>query len=118
METKTETWQERHGLMICPATATAAAIAATALGVAVIYTPATAETSEKIFLVIESRATALRSECARRLETAKLPSLASLVVAFKAEVLPETSPETIHAACRQQFSLAGELRRELRPAMR
>ncbi|MSU52838.1 MAG: hypothetical protein EXS41_05505 [Opitutaceae bacterium] len=118
METKAETWQERHGLMICPATATAAAISATALGVAVIYTPATEETPERIFLVIESRATSLRSACTRRLETAKLPSLASLVVAFKAEVLPEALPESVHAACRQQVSLAGELRRELRPAMR
>ena len=27
-------------------------------------------------------------------------------------------PEAVHAACRQQVMLAGELRRELRPAMR
>ncbi len=118
METKHATWQERHGLTICPAAAIESAIPTTALGVAVIYSPASAEGAEKIFLVIESRATGLRDQCARRLETAKLPSLASLVVAFTAEVLTKTSPETVHAACRQQVILAGELRRELRPAMR
>lgn len=118
METNTATWQERFGLTNCPAPEIDPAIPPTALGVAIIYAPATTATDEKIFLVIESRASGLRSQCLRRLQTAKLPPLASLTVAFKAEILPDSSPESVHAACRQQVMLAGELRRELRPAMR
>ena len=118
MDTKNATWQERHGLTICPAAAIESTIPSTALGVAVIYSPTTAEADERVFLVIESRATSLRSQCARRLETSQLPPLASLHAAFKAEALSESSAAAVHAACRQQVSLAGELRRELRPAMR
>ena len=118
MENKTATWQERFGLTTCPATGIDPVIPPTALGVAVIYAPATTAADEKIFLVIESRASALRSQCERRLQTAKLPPLASLTVAFKGDVLPDSSPEAVHAACRAQVILAGELRRELRPAMR
>ena len=81
-----------------------------------IYAPAAA--GDKIFLVIESRASGLRGQCAKRLQTAKLAADAPLMVAFKAEILSEASAEAVHAACRQQVMLAGELRRELRPAMR
>ncbi|MCX6953718.1 MAG: hypothetical protein NTV51_16325 [Verrucomicrobia bacterium] len=116
METNTAPWQERFGLTICPATAVAPTIPAAALGVAVIY--AAPETGEQILLIIESRAKPLLGECERRLQTAKLPPLASLSVAFKAETLPDASAEAVHAACRAQVILAGELRRELRPAMR
>ena len=118
METNTATWQERFGLTNCPAPGINPTIPPAALGVAVIYMTAATAMDEKIFLVIESRASGLRSQCERRLQTAKLPPLASLTVAFKAELLPDASPEAVHAACRAQVVLAGELRRELRPAMR
>ncbi len=116
METKPATWQTRFELTTCPAAKIEKKIPATALGVAVIYADSTA--GETIFLVIESRARPLLAECLRRLETAKLPPLASLTVSFQAAVLPESTPEAIHAACREQVMLASELRRELRPAMR
>lgn len=118
MESNSATWQERFALTICPAAEIAAAIPPTALGVAVIYTPAAGSVGEKIFLVIESRANALRAQCEKRLQTAKLPSLASLAVAYQAEVLPDASPDAVHAACRQQVIFSAELRRTLRPAMR
>jgi len=118
MENKTAPWQERFGLTSCPAAGIDPAIPPAALGVAVIFTPATAAAAEKVFLVIESRASGLRSQCDRRLQTPKLPPLASLQVAFQAEALPDASADAVHAACRQQLILSAELRRELRPAMR
>jgi hypothetical protein len=116
METNPTPWQERFGLTTCPATDLGGAIPPAALGVAVLYAR-TAE-GEKIYLVVESRAGSLRDQCVRRLQTAKLPPAAELTVAFKSESLAEPSPEAVHAACREQVILAGELRRELRPAMR
>lgn len=116
METKTATWQERFGLTTCPAESIDPTIPPYALGVAVVY--ATEATGEKIFLVVESRSGSLRSQCARRLQTAKLPPGTPLTVAFQGQVLPDDSPEAVDVACRQQVVLAGELRRELRPAMR
>ncbi len=118
METKPATWQERFGLTTCSAVDIEKAVPSKALGVAVIYSQATGAGPEKIFLVIESRAGELRSQCAKRLQTAKLPPVASLTVSFKAATLAEASAEAVHAACREQVILAGELRRELRPAMR
>ncbi len=118
METKPATWQERFGLTACAAADVEKAVPSKALGVAVIYSQAKGAEPEKIFLVIESRAGELRSQCVKRLQTAKLPPIASLTVSFKAEILPDVSPEAVHAACREQIILSGELRRELRPAMR
>jgi hypothetical protein len=116
MKSPTARWQERFSLTTCPAEKITATIPADALGVAVIYLPGAA--GEEIFLVIESRARSLRAQCEKRLQTAKLPAIADLMVAFKGELLPDASAEAIQAACRQQVALAGELRRELRPAMR
>jgi hypothetical protein len=116
MTSSSTSWQERFDLTTCRADAIDPAIPPAALGVAAIYAHTTE--GEKIFLVVESRAGGLRAHCAKRLLTAKLPPLASLTVAFKAELLPDASPEAVQAACRQQVALAGELRRELRPAMR
>jgi len=118
METKPATWQERFGLTTCAASDLEKAVPSKALGVAVIYSQATATEPEKIFLVVESRAGELRSQCTKRLQTAKLPPVTALTVSFKAEILPDASPEAVHAACREQVLLSGELRRELRPAMR
>lgn len=118
MESNHPTWQEHFALTICPASALASTLASTALGVAVIYAPATTDATETVFLVIESRARALLAECERRLSTAKLPPLASLLIAFKADVPTDATPESIHASCREQVIFAGELRRALRPAMR
>jgi hypothetical protein len=116
METKLGTWQERFGLTTCAASDIEKAIPAAALGVAVIYTATHEE--QKIFLVIESRAGSLRSQCARRLQTAKLPLGSSLMISFRADILPDSSPESVHSACRQQVIFAAEIRRELRPSMR
>ncbi len=116
METKSAPWQERFGLTTCTAQTFDPAIPPTALGVAVIYEQAGA--GEKIFLVVESRAGSLRDQCVKRLQTAKLPPVASLAVSFQAQILADASPEAVQAACRQQVALASELRRELRPAMR
>lgn len=118
MENQITTWPEKFGLTLCPATKINSEIPATELGVAVIYAPATSASAEKTFLVIESRARSLLAECERRLQTAKLPPLATLRVAFQADPLPDTSAEAVHASCRRQISLAGELRRALRPALR
>ncbi len=118
MESNPTTWQERFALTTCPASALASTLDPTALGVAVIYAPATADAGETVFLVIESRARALRTECERRLSMAKLPPLASLALAFKADAPSDATPEAVHASCRQQVIFAGELRRALRPAMR
>lgn len=116
METKPASWQEHFSLTVCPASAIGREIPPTALGVAVIY--AATSPREQIFLVIESRAGALLAQCQKRLQMAKLPALATLSVAFKAETLSDATPEAIHAACREQVIFAGEIRRELRPAMR
>ena len=116
MENKPAPWPEHFGLTSCAASAIDPAIPAKAWGVAVIYAPAADR--ETVFLVLESRAGSLRELCAKRLGTAKLPAVGSLRVAFKAEALSDPSPAAVHAACRQQLILAGELRRTLRPAMR
>ena len=116
METKFATWQERFSLTTCTAQDIEKSIPPTGLGMAVIY--AKTDAGEDIFLVVESRSGSLRSQCMKRLQTAKLPPLASLLVSFKAVTLADTSPEAVHAACRQQVLLAGEICRELRPAMR
>lgn len=116
MDNKSTPWRERFGLKTCAATDLAKAFSEKALGVAVIY--AVEDGAEKTYLVIESRAQSLREQCLKRLETAKLPPADDLTVAYLAEVLPESTPEAVHAACREQVILAGALRRELRPAMR
>ena len=116
MNTKTGTWQKRYGLTTCAATEVETAIPATALGVAVIYT-LEAE-GEKFLLIVESRASSLRSQCLKRLASAKIPPAGTLTVAFSAEALSDPTPEAVHAACRSQVLLAAEMRRELRPAMR
>lgn len=116
METKPTTWQERFGLTTCPAELIDPTIPPSVLGVAVVYT--VGAIGEKLFLVVESRSGSLRTQCARRLQTAKLPPGAPLTVAFQGQVLADDSPEAVDVACRQQVILAGELRRELRPAMR
>ncbi len=116
MESNTPSWQERFGLTTCAASAIKQTIPPTALGVAVVYA-AVAE-GEQIYLVVESRAGALLEQCTRRLQTAKLPSVEALQVAFKAQALADSSAESVHAACREQVIFAGEMRRELRPAMR
>lgn len=116
MENKTETWQDRFSLTTCAAVDFDSAMAEDASGVAVIY--ASQPSGETIFLVIESRVSSLRSQCARRLQTAIFPVGAALSVSFRAEVMLKDKPEEVYAACRQQVMLAGELRRVLRPAMR
>ena len=116
MENKTASWQERFALTICSAAAIESAIPDNMQGVAVIYE--TTAAGEKIFLVIESRASGLRSQCMRRLQTAKLPPVKLLTVAYKGEPLSGPAPEVVEASCRQQVVLASELRRGLRPAMR
>lgn len=117
MENKALPWQQRFGLTACPASALAEAIPARAFGVAVIYAQTAA--GEQILLVVESRTGGLREQCLRRLQTAgKLPPIAELTVAFKAEPLPAQSPEAVSATCREQVIFASELRRALRPAMR
>jgi len=116
MNTKNGTWQKRYGLTTCAATAVETTIPDAALGIAVIYT---AEADRiKILLIIESRASSLRSQCLKRLASAKLPPAATLTVAFIAEALSDPTPEAVHEACRRQVLLAAEMRRELRPAMR
>lgn len=100
----------------CTAKAVEQAISPSAFGVAVIYEVTAA--GEKIFLVIESRAGSLLAQCLKRLQTAKLPALEALTISFLSDTLPDASPEAVQAACRQQVVFAGELRRELRPAMR
>ena len=116
MKNKPETWQDRFGLTTCAADEISKKIPATAQGVAVIYTRT--NTGETIFLVVESRTSGLRGQGEKRLQTAKLPPIAQLTISFKAEALPDAAAETIHTACREQVIFAGELRRELRPAMR
>lgn len=111
-------WQTHFKLTDCPASTAGTAIPANALGVAVIYTPADSMGGEQTYLVLESRAGSLRDLCVKRLTSAKLPPLDRLVVAFR-ETPPATpSPESVHAACREQVLIASQLRRDLRPAMR
>ena len=88
MESKSASWAQQFGLTLCPATALDTAIPATVLGVAVIFH--TGPAGEKVFLVLESRATPLRQHCHKRLQTATLPPVAELTVAFKIE--PVTIP--------------------------
>ncbi|HRE04601.1 MAG TPA: hypothetical protein PKX00_03265 [Opitutaceae bacterium] len=109
-------WPQHFGLTTCPADRLEQALPAAAWGVAVISGPG--ESGDLVYLVIESRAGSLLSQCQRRLQSGKLPPVATLSVAFKAEVLEAPSPEAVQAACRQQVLLASELRRGLRPAMR
>jgi hypothetical protein len=116
MENKPATWQQRFNLTTCPASEVTKAIHPTAQGVAVFHTAT--EAGEKIILVLESRAGSLRSQCEKRLQSGKLPPTEQLTVSYKCELLSDTSPEAVNAACREQVIFAGELRRELRPAMR
>jgi len=116
MESNSPTWQNRFEFSTCRADAVETAVPSTALGVAVIYTRG--PDAETIHLVVESRAGSLRDQCLKRLQSGKLPPTATLTVSYKSEVLPDPTPEALQAACRQQVMLAGELRRELRPAMR
>lgn len=116
MTTHLDTWQKRFGLTTCAASAVETTIPEEALGIAVIYT--TDAAGETIFLIVESRAGSLRTQCLKRLATAKLPAAATLTVSFIAESVNAASPEAVHDACRQQVLRAAELRRELRPAMR
>lgn len=117
MNTKPAPWPARFGLTTCTAGEIATAIPPAAIGVAVIYALAAKEETVT-FLVLESRAGSLRDLCARRLQTAKFPADASLLVSFRTIAPADSSSEAIHQACREQVILAGELRRELRPAMR
>lgn len=117
MDIHSPSWQERFGLTTCATSAISETIPAGAFGVAVIYARTAA--GDQILLVIESRTGGLREQCIRRFETAaKLPPVAELTVSFKAELLANPSPESVSEACREQVIFAGELRRELRPAMR
>jgi hypothetical protein len=116
METTTGGWQKRFKLRTCAAAEVEKEIPATVIGVAVIY--ATTPEKEQIFLIVESRAGSLRSQCLKRLQSAKLPPLAELSVSFVGETPGEASPEALNEACRRQVVLAAEMRRELRPAMR
>ena len=112
----TSPWQTRFELKTCAADEISTAIPPAALGVAVVY--ANTDSGEIIYLVLESRAGSLRDFCAKRLQTAKIPPAAELTVSFKSMLPTDASPEAISAVCREQVILAGELRRELRPAMR
>ncbi|CAM2798947.1 hypothetical protein [Rariglobus hedericola] len=116
MDPKTSPWQKRFELTTCSASEIATAVPPTALGVAVIYAPS--DSGETIYLVLESRAGNLRDFCLRRLQNAKIPAGTPLTVSFKTMALADNSPEAVSAVCREQVILAGELRRELRPAMR
>ena len=113
---KSSPWQKRFGFTTCDATEVATAIPATALGVAVVY--AKTDDAETIYLVLESRAGSLRDFCVKRLQTAKIPAASALTLSYKILPTADASPEAISAVCREQVILAGELRRELRPAMR
>lgn len=113
---KTSPWQKRFGFKTCDAAKVATAIPATALGVAVVY--AKADDGETIYLVLESRAGSLRDFCVKRLQTAKIPAASELTISYKVMPAADATPEAISAVCREQVILAGELRRELRPAMR
>ena len=110
-------WPARFELSICAASELSRAIPAALPGIAVIYST-DGEKSETIYLVLESRAGSLRDLCTRRLGTAKIPADTPLLVAFRI-LAPETeSADAVANSCREQLSLASELRRALRPAMR
>jgi hypothetical protein len=110
------TWQQRFNLSVCPAADAGRSIPDNVIGIAVIYS--VSDAGEQIYLVLESRAGALRERCARRLETAGLPPVGDLLIAFGGDARPEESPEALNEACRKQVLVAEQLRRELRPAMR
>lgn len=112
----TKPWQDRFDFTTCAADKIGTAIAPDAPGIAVIYTQTKA--GGTVFLVLESRSGSLRDLCTRRLQTAKIPAGTPLTVSFKIMLPAGQSPEAVGAACREQVILAGELRRELRPAMR
>lgn len=112
----TPSWQVRFDLKTCTAAKITTAIPAKAIGVAVVY--AVGDAGETIYLVLESRAGSLRDFCVKRLATAKIPAGTAVTVSFKAMPLADTTPEAVSAACREQVTVAGALRRELRPAMR
>lgn len=113
---KSSPWQARFEFKTCAADQIASAIPANAPGVAVVY--AKAGDAETIYLVLESRAGSLRDFCAKRLQTAKIPAASTLTISFKSMPPADASAEAVSACCREQVILAGELRRELRPAMR
>ncbi len=113
---KTSPWQTRFGFTTCTADKIATAIPGKALGLAVVYEPTKA--GETVYLVLESRSGSLRDLCAKRLQNAKMPATAALMVSFKLMTPTDASPEAVSTLCREQVILAGELRRELRPAMR
>jgi hypothetical protein len=113
---KISPWQTRFGFTTCTAGEIVTAIPEKALGVAVVY--AKTKEGETIYLVLESRAGSLRDFCAKRLQTAKIPATGALTVSFKTMTPSDAMPESVSAICREQVILAGELRRELRPAMR
>jgi hypothetical protein len=113
---KTSPWQKRFDFKTCAADEIGTAIPAKALGVAVVYEKSVE--AETIYLVLESRAGSLRDFCIKRLQTAKLPPAEKLTVAFKCLQPTDATAEAISAVCREQVILAGELRRDLRPAMR
>lgn len=116
MDKQNQSWRERFGLSLCPASGLAAAFPADALGIAVVFTAAA--DGEKVFLVIESRAGSLLEQCVRRLKTAPLPPIDTLQVAYVVEPANDGTPEAMNEICRRQVVVAGALRRELRPALR
>lgn len=116
MDNITAPWQTRFDLTTCTAGEVDSALPERAAGVAVIYEAT--EPNGKVFLVIESRTGSLRAQCAKRLQTANLPPLSSLKIAYKLQSLDDCSPAEVESACREQVILAGTIRRELRPAMR
>ena len=109
-------WRTRFELSTCAASEMSTAIPAALPGIAVIY--AADNQAETIFLVLESRAGSLRDLCTRRLATAKIPAGTPLLVAFRILAPESGDAEAVAASCREQLSLASELRRVLRPAMR
>lgn len=111
-----QSWQARFGLTVCPAVVAEQTIPQDAMGVAVVYAPHGDET--KTYLVVESRAGALRGQLARRMGTAGLPAAGDLMVAYVVEASAGFSADELKEACQRQVIFAGEIRRELRPAMR
>jgi hypothetical protein len=111
-----QTWQVRFGLTVCPAGVAEQTIPADAMGVAVVYAPHGDET--ETYLVVESRAGALRGQLARRMGTAGLPAADDLMVAYVVEATAGLSTGELKDACQRQVVFADKIRRELRPAMR
>lgn len=116
MDPKSSPWPARYSLKTCAAAELTAAIPAGQPGIAVVYTKS--KDAETVFLVLDSRAGSLRDLCEKRLATAKIPAGTPLTIAFKIIAPADASPESVSASCREQVIAAGELRRELRPAMR